>query len=128
MAFQIGGIRYSSERVDMEVMDSVGSYGEVEGLSHAGNLHPDADSTAVGDIRLREGNRTRCDEILKFVKGMHIFSGGNRQGTFAGDADVTRQVIGDGRLFEPVEIEFRQSPETEDRERGTIVQNVLDGG
>ena len=70
VAFQIGGIRYGSERVDMEVMDAVGGYGEVVSLGHPGNLHPDADSTAVGDIRLWEGDRARCDEILKFVSRM----------------------------------------------------------
>ena len=70
VAFQIRGIRYRSERVDMEVMDSMGSYGEVVSLGHPGNLHPDANSTAVGDIRLWEGNRARGDEILKFVSRM----------------------------------------------------------
>jgi len=77
VAFEIGGIRYGSEGVDMEVMDSVGSYGEVVSLGHMSYLHPDGDSPTIGDIRLRKGDCPGLDEILKFVKGMKIFSRGN---------------------------------------------------
>ena len=49
VAFQIRGIRYGSERVDMEVMDSVGSYGEVVSLGHPGNRNSLVPFLAVGN-------------------------------------------------------------------------------
>src|SRR2546421_12092225 len=84
-------------------MSTMRSNRQIESLGHVSNFYESSHAAAIGDISLRESDPGRYDHLLELVKRVQILARRDRQSSIAHNSPMAFDIIGDGRLFKPVD-------------------------
>ena len=87
--FEVGAIRRGRKQMHRDVMGAVGGHRQVEALGEMRHFHEHGDTTAIGHIRFRVGDRFRPDEVRELVQGVKILAGGDGDTALPDDAGVS---------------------------------------
>src|SRR2546421_12813713 len=84
-------------------MSTMRSNRKIESLGNMSNFYKSGPPAAVGDISLGESDAARCDHLLELVKRVQILARRDRQSSIAHNSPMAFDIVGDGRLFKPVD-------------------------
>src|SRR5258707_4701945 len=96
-------------------MSTMRSNRQIEGLSYVSNFYESGHPAAIGDIGLGESDPARCDHLLELVKRVQILARRDRQSSIAHNSPMAFHIVGDGRLFKPVDGKLGKTTRGSDR-------------
>ena len=99
----------------MEFRDHVADDGQVEGLGHAGHLHPLGDAADADQVDHHDVDGTRLDHVAERHDAPDILAPGNRRGQRGVDPGQALVVVAGGDVLQPEQADLLGPPADIDR-------------
>ena len=92
------------DEVHVDLRDQVAHHRQVEGLGHAGDLHPLRDAAHAQEIDHHDVDGAVLQQVAEGHDAVVVLAGGDRRGERVGDAGQAGIVVVGGRVLQPEEV------------------------